>query len=55
MRLHVSSRAIINEQTAAYDFPMNMNKATRSKFSLRLIGYVMFGATFNLITCVGLP
>ena len=25
------------------------------KFSLRLIGYAMFGTTFNLITRVGLP
>ena len=25
------------------------------KFSLRLIGPVMFGATFNLVTSVGVP
>ena len=24
-------------------------------FSLRLIGFTVFGATFNLVTCVGLP
>ena len=30
-------------------------KAVDGLFLLRLSGSVMFGATFNLVTCVGLP